>query len=59
MGSNQVREAWLDEGLTEYSTILYFEKKYGKDTAHGLFEHLIKKGTTITWHRHGTIRILE
>ncbi len=43
VGSNQVDEAWLDEGLTEYSTILYFEKKYGPDTAKGLFENLIKK----------------
>ena len=43
VGSNQVREAWLDEGLTEYSTILYFEKKYGKGTARGLLENLIKK----------------
>lgn len=43
VGSNQVGEAWLDEGLTEYSTILYFEKKYGPDTAKGLFENLIKK----------------
>ncbi|MGI6702587.1 MAG: M1 family metallopeptidase [Clostridia bacterium] len=43
VGSNQYTEAWLDEGLTEYSTILYFEKKYGPDTAKGLFENLIKK----------------
>lgn len=43
VGSNQAREAWLDEGLTEYSTILYFEKKYGKDTAQGLLENLVKK----------------
>ncbi len=43
VGSNQISEAWLDEGLTEYSAILYFEKKYGPDTAKGLFENLIKK----------------
>jgi hypothetical protein len=43
VGSNQVREAWLDEGLTEYSTILYFERKYGRGTARGLFENLIQK----------------
>lgn len=30
VGSNQVKEAWLDEGLTEYSTIMFLEHKYGK-----------------------------
>ena len=30
VGSNQVKEAWLDEGLTEYSTIMFLENKYGK-----------------------------
>ncbi|MBQ9117914.1 MAG: M1 family metallopeptidase [Clostridia bacterium] len=31
VGSDQVHEAWQDEGLTEYSTIYFFEKspKYG------------------------------
>ena len=31
VGSDQVNEAWQDEGLTEYSTALFFEKhpKYG------------------------------
>jgi len=43
VGSNQAAEAWLDEGLTEYSTILYFEKKYGVSTAEGLLENLVKK----------------
>ncbi len=43
VGSNPSREAWLDEGLTEYSTILYFEKRYGDDTAQGLLDNLIRK----------------
>ncbi len=31
VGSDQVHQAWQDEGLTEYSTVLFFEKhpKYG------------------------------
>lgn len=31
VGSNQIENAWLDEGLAEYSTILFFEnyEKYG------------------------------
>jgi aminopeptidase N len=43
VGSNQAREAWLDEGLAEYSTILYYEKKYGPDTADGLLENMVKR----------------
>lgn len=42
VGSNQLREAWLDEGLTEYSTILYYEKRYGTGTAEGLMQNMIK-----------------
>ena len=38
IGNDEINEPWLDEALTEYSTILYFEQKYGKDVA----EKLIK-----------------
>ena len=31
VGSNQVKEPWLDEALTEYSTCLYFNRQYGSD----------------------------
>lgn len=31
VGNDEVSEPWLDEALTEYSTILYFENKYGKE----------------------------
>ncbi|MGL5312596.1 MAG: M1 family metallopeptidase [Peptostreptococcaceae bacterium] len=30
VGNDEISEPWLDEALTEYSTILYFEEKYGK-----------------------------
>lgn len=33
VGSNPHRHAYLDEGLTEYSTILYFEHQYGDEVA--------------------------
>ena len=38
VGNDEVSEPWLDEALTEYSTILYFEKKYGKNMANNLMD---------------------
>lgn len=38
IGNDEVSEPWIDEALTEYSTILYFEKKYGADAASRLME---------------------
>ena len=35
VGSNIHRHAFLDEGLTEYSAVIYFEKQYGSDAAQG------------------------
>ncbi|MFA6889778.1 MAG: M1 family aminopeptidase [Bacilli bacterium] len=31
VGNDEINEAWLDEGLTQYSTMMYYEKTYGKD----------------------------
>lgn len=33
VGSDQLREAWLDEALAQYSASLYIEDQYGKATA--------------------------
>lgn len=41
VGNDEVKEAWLDEGLTEYSTILYIENYYGKATADNVFNSII------------------
>ena len=30
VGSDQINEPWLDEGITEYCTAYYFEKRYGE-----------------------------
>ncbi|MGL5695262.1 MAG: M1 family metallopeptidase [Peptostreptococcaceae bacterium] len=38
IGNDEISEPWLDEALTEYSTVLYFEKKYGKDVGNKLME---------------------
>ncbi len=36
VGNDQVGEPWLDEGLTEYSTYVYYEYVYGRDVAESL-----------------------
>ena len=38
VGNDEVNEPWLDEALTEYSTILYFENKYGKEVSDKLLK---------------------
>lgn len=38
IGNDEISEPWLDEALTEYSTILYFEKKYGEEVANKLIK---------------------
>ncbi|QXM06978.1 M1 family metallopeptidase [Crassaminicella indica] len=41
VGNDQVNEAWLDEALTEYSTLLYYEKKYGVKMEEQVYKNLI------------------
>lgn len=36
VGSDQVDEPWLDEALTQYSTMLYYEAVYGAQRAQGI-----------------------
>ncbi|MEJ8552760.1 M1 family metallopeptidase [Tepidibacter sp. Z1-5] len=46
VGNDEISEPWLDEALTEYSTILYFEQKYGKEVKDRLIKNM--KVRTIT-----------
>ena len=43
VGNDQVNEPWLDEALTEYSTLLYYEKKYGKDVKDNIYKNMIAR----------------
>ncbi len=36
VGNDQINEPWLDEALTQYSTMLYYEAVYGKQRANGI-----------------------
>ncbi|QUH27225.1 M1 family metallopeptidase [Serpentinicella alkaliphila] len=42
VGNNEAKEPWLDEALTEYSTLLYFEQKYGAHIKEQVYEKIIK-----------------
>jgi len=42
VGNNEAREPWLDEALTEYSTLMYFEQKYGAHIKEQVYEKIIK-----------------
>ncbi|ABW20324.1 M1 family metallopeptidase [Alkaliphilus oremlandii] len=43
VGNNEITEPWLDEALTEYATLLYFEEKYGDTVKDEVYDKMIKK----------------
>ena len=43
VGNDQVDDPWLDEALTQYSTLLYFEERYGADVATRLIEQVFRQ----------------
>ncbi len=54
IGNDEINEPWIDEALTEYSTVLYFEQKYGKDVAKKLLENM-----EIQTHNHSSKDIFK
>lgn len=42
VGNNEIKEAWLDEALSEYSTLMYFEEKYGGHIKEQVYEKMVK-----------------
>jgi len=43
VGNDQVDEPWLDEALVQYSTLLYYENRYGADAAAELLEQVFRQ----------------
>jgi aminopeptidase N len=39
VGNDQIDDPWLDEALTQYSTLLYYEQTYGKERADVILEN--------------------
>ena len=44
VGNDEVHDSWLDEGLTEYSTILYYGQRYGREEEEYKYQTYINKG---------------
>jgi hypothetical protein len=42
VGNNAIKEPWLDEALTEYSTLMYFEEKYGGHIKEQVYERMVE-----------------
>ena len=43
VGNDQVDEPWLDEALVQYSTLLYYENRYGAELAADLVEQVFRR----------------
>jgi aminopeptidase N len=41
VGNDQINEPWVDEGLTEFSALYYFEKRYGQAGRESYFERQV------------------
>lgn len=42
VGSDQLNHPWQDEGLAEYSTLLYYEKNHGQEAFHRLYNATVR-----------------
>jgi aminopeptidase N len=42
VGNDQLDEPWLDEALTQYTSLLYFEHRYGEDVAQNIIENVFQ-----------------
>lgn len=44
VGNDEYREAWIDEPLTQYATLVYFREKYGDKEFERIYNNNIKMG---------------
>ncbi|HWQ31192.1 MAG TPA: M1 family aminopeptidase [Negativicutes bacterium] len=44
VGNDEYREAWIDEPLTQYSTLEYYRQRYGQEAFDLIYERYIKLG---------------
>nr|WP_300003742.1 M1 family metallopeptidase [Tissierella sp.] len=44
VGNDEVKEAWLDEGLTSYSEVIYMDNIYGKEKGDEYFHYNMETG---------------
>jgi hypothetical protein len=42
VGNDQIDDPWLDEALTQYSTMLYYESVYGQERADGIVQSVFR-----------------
>lgn len=47
VGNDSINEPWLDEGLTEFSTLYYFEKRYGDAGRESYFERQVNSSMNL------------
>ncbi|MGE5679232.1 MAG: M1 family aminopeptidase [Pseudomonadota bacterium] len=47
VGNDEYREAWIDEPLTQYSTLEYFRQRYGQKEFDLIYERYIKLGVAM------------
>ncbi len=43
VGNDQINHPWQDESLTQYSSLIYFQDRYGKDVARNIQENFFDK----------------
>jgi aminopeptidase N len=43
VGNDQLDEPWLDEALTQYTSLLYFEERYGPEAAEVILENVFRR----------------
>lgn len=47
VGNDEYKEAWIDEPLTQYSTLEYFRRRYGQEEFDRLYNRYIKLGVNM------------